>query len=48
MCHRAIRDAKRLVERDHEERVRLETRASWTTSTLRHCVLSWDAGCGDG
>lgn len=27
MCHRAIRDAKRLVERDHDERVRLETRA---------------------
>jgi predicted nucleotidyltransferase len=27
MCHRAIRDGKRLVERDHDERVRLETRA---------------------
>jgi predicted nucleotidyltransferase len=27
MRHRAIRDAKRLVERDHDERVRLETRA---------------------
>jgi predicted nucleotidyltransferase len=25
--HRAIRDGKRLVERDHDERVRLETRA---------------------
>lgn len=27
MQHRAICDGKRLVERDHEERVRLETRA---------------------
>jgi uncharacterized protein len=27
MRHRAIRDGKRLVERDHDERVRLETRA---------------------
>jgi predicted nucleotidyltransferase len=27
MCHRAIRDGKRLVERDYDERVRLETRA---------------------
>lgn len=27
MQHRAIRDGKRLVERDHDERVRLETRA---------------------
>jgi predicted nucleotidyltransferase len=27
MRHRAIRDARRLVERDEEERVRLETRA---------------------
>lgn len=27
MCQRAIRDGKRLVERDHDERVRLETRA---------------------
>lgn len=27
MRHRAIRDGKRLVERNHEERVRLETRA---------------------
>lgn len=27
MRHRAIRDARRLVERDHDERVRLETRA---------------------
>lgn len=27
MRHRAIRDGKRLVERDHNERVRLETRA---------------------
>jgi predicted nucleotidyltransferase len=27
MCHRAIRDGKRLVERDYNERVRLETRA---------------------
>jgi predicted nucleotidyltransferase len=27
MCHRAIRDGRRLVERDHDERVRLETRA---------------------
>ncbi|HEY6549916.1 MAG TPA: nucleotidyltransferase domain-containing protein [Solirubrobacterales bacterium] len=27
ICHRAIRDGKRLVERDHNERVRLETRA---------------------
>lgn len=27
MRHRAIRDGKRLIERDHDERVRLETRA---------------------
>lgn len=27
MRHRAIRDGKRLVERDHDQRVRLETRA---------------------
>lgn len=27
MRHRAIREGKRLVERDHDERVRLETRA---------------------
>jgi predicted nucleotidyltransferase len=27
LCHRAIRDARRLVERDRDERVRLETRA---------------------
>lgn len=27
MRHRAIRDGKRLVERNHDERVRLETRA---------------------
>ena len=27
MCHRAVRDGKRLVERDRDERVRLETRA---------------------
>jgi predicted nucleotidyltransferase len=27
MRHRAVRDGKRLVERDHDERVRLETRA---------------------
>jgi uncharacterized protein len=27
MRHRAIRDGQRLVERDHDERVRLETRA---------------------
>jgi len=27
MRHRAIRDGKRLVERDRDERVRLETRA---------------------
>lgn len=27
MRHRAIRDGKRLVERDHDKRVRLETRA---------------------
>lgn len=27
MRHRAMRDGKRLVERDHDERVRLETRA---------------------
>jgi uncharacterized protein len=27
MRHRAIRDGRRLIERDHDERVRLETRA---------------------
>lgn len=27
LCHRAIRDGRRLVERDRDERVRLETRA---------------------
>lgn len=48
MCHRAIRDGKRLVERDHGERVRLETRAILDYLDTAPLPRSLVVACGGG